>query len=85
MEATKQYLQKEAFYGGKKLFSCDVLTGELKEVKPEKEYLRHKETGVITAHQYVMTTKNVFHLSAKNIKEAHKFFTERFKALAEKL
>lgn len=84
-ELKKAYLNDSTFKDGKKLFCCDILTGKVKRVKPKKDYFRHKKTGVITKKLYVMTSPNLYYLTADSLVSARDNFEKQFNEMAKEI
>lgn len=70
-EEQKYYVEEKDFKGKNKIWRCDVTKGgEVVKITPEKEYMKHKKTGVVRAVYFIIAKPQYFHVVAPNHDEA---------------
>lgn len=84
-ESSRKYLKKETFFGGRKLFSCNVMTGQVERVKIMHTYSKDKKTGSRTKLFYINPIKEKLYLTANNLSIAKVLFEVQFAEMAEEL
>ena len=85
VEPIEVFLDSSSFSKGKKLYSCDVLTGKVQRVIPKKSKHKNPKTGSLENKFSVMSTDNLFFLTATSLENAKDNFEEQFKEMDETL
>jgi hypothetical protein len=80
-----RYLSKASISGKNKMFKCDVLTGKVSRIKPQKQYFENTKTKVVTAEFYIEVEQNEFYTSAVSIEDAKSKFGEIFFDIEKKI
>jgi len=80
-----RYLNKASISGVNKMFKCEVNTGIVSKIIPQKQYFKHKTTGVITAEFFIEIEPSEFYVSARNVEEARGKFNQIFFEIEQKI
>lgn len=80
-----RYLNKASISGRNKMFKCDVTTGNISKMTPQKHYFKNSKTKVITAEFYIEVEPNEFYTSAVNLDDAKSKFEQIFFEIEQKI